>query len=218
MSTRCVVARKTASGFEGRFVHWDGYPSGVGATLFNAYRSHFKHNLKEMLKYFIDDHPAGWSELCEVDFSLPVGYVDSMSESCGICGRVYGDHFNFGSNFNGYGANLYVLGHPFQRPHNPKCLCHGDANNPLWTITEETASGSGCEYAYVFETLPDPKRAEGKDLMYVLSSYCGLGPAQGKKMIGYFGVGDEAATWKVIATLDLRRKTKPNWKKISEKG
>jgi hypothetical protein len=33
MATRSSIARRTATGVESIYVHWDGYPDGVGATL-----------------------------------------------------------------------------------------------------------------------------------------------------------------------------------------
>ena len=33
MGTRSVIAVKTDTGWKGRYCHWDGYPSGVGANL-----------------------------------------------------------------------------------------------------------------------------------------------------------------------------------------
>ena len=33
MSTRSLIARKTEDGFEGTYHHWDGYPTGLGYTL-----------------------------------------------------------------------------------------------------------------------------------------------------------------------------------------
>jgi hypothetical protein len=77
MSTRSVIARETpGGGFAGRYVHWDGYPSGVGAQLWELYRSRFGRDLDAMLSELIDGHPAGWSVLC-ADWSLPLNSSDS---------------------------------------------------------------------------------------------------------------------------------------------
>ena len=72
MSTRSVIARETPAGFTGRYVHWDGYPSGVGETIWRLYRGRFGRDLDAMLSELIDGHPAGWSVLCG-DWSLPLG-------------------------------------------------------------------------------------------------------------------------------------------------
>lgn len=85
MSTRGCIARRTNTkagpGFKGRYHHWDGYPSGLGKTLFKLYNGHFKKDLKAMLKYLIDDHPAGWSTINGADFTKPPG-SDSGGPSC----------------------------------------------------------------------------------------------------------------------------------------
>jgi hypothetical protein len=45
MSTRAVIARQTDPDdpgcWEGRYHHWDGYPSGLGRALWHAYHSIF---------------------------------------------------------------------------------------------------------------------------------------------------------------------------------
>lgn len=76
MSTRSAIARcnktfATTGGFKGVYHHWDGYPDGLGQTLFLAYKGEtgtpdldqFKGDLEGLLKYLIDEHPAGWSSI-----------------------------------------------------------------------------------------------------------------------------------------------------------
>lgn len=82
MSTRAVIARKTQSGFTGRYHHWDGYPSALGATLFTIYQGHFDRDLPRMLKYLLDDHPAGWSTINDADFALEAGYDLVKAPQC----------------------------------------------------------------------------------------------------------------------------------------
>lgn len=79
-----------------------------------------------------------------------------------------------------------------------ECFCHRtdaelEESNSDFVVTEKNASESGCEYAYVFT------KQDGKDVMHILSSYS----ANGSKMIGMFGMGDENATWKCIGSVDL---------------
>lgn len=81
MSTRAVIARKTNDGFKGRYHHWDGYPSGLGDTLFDIFNGHFKRDMRAMLKYLLDDHPAGWSTINGHDFALDPGF-DSRGPNC----------------------------------------------------------------------------------------------------------------------------------------
>jgi len=92
-----------------------------------------------------------------------------------------------------------------KRMHGPKipaCYCHGDRSEEEWLVTQENASGSGCEYVYAF-------RDNGKPEMLILSSYC----ENGDKMIGMFGSGDEGATWRVIETVDLSGE-EPDWEEL----
>lgn len=166
MGTRSVIARSTGSGFKGVYHHWDGYPSGLGATLFELFNGHFKHDSGAMLKYLIDDHPAGWSTINSADFSQPPGFEEAGFKTDG-----------------------------------PHCYCHGGRHEEGNELTHETASGCGCEWAYVFDG----------DTMEVYSSY----RQNGDKMIGFFGCGDDKANWWKIASVDLRGE-EPDWKAIEE--
>lgn len=74
MSTRAVIARKTDTGFTGVYHHWDGYPSGLGATLFELRQEQFQGDTAAMLKVLIDEHPAGWSTINGADWSKPIGW------------------------------------------------------------------------------------------------------------------------------------------------
>lgn len=74
MSTRAVIARKTETGFQGVYHHWDGYPSGLGKTLFALRNGHFHKDTGEMLKVLIDQHPAGWSTINGTDWTKKPGY------------------------------------------------------------------------------------------------------------------------------------------------
>jgi hypothetical protein len=61
MSTRSIVARVAGDGFEGRYCHWDGYPTNRAKQLFQAYRE--LGNSADALKtYAIRDGESGyWS-------------------------------------------------------------------------------------------------------------------------------------------------------------
>ncbi len=89
------------------------------------------------------------------------------------------------------------------QPHGPECFCHGDRHEKRWTLTERTASASGCEFAYVFDV--DQKT------MNIMGSY----RDNGNKMIGQFGHGDPEASWSTIATVDLEGE-EPDFSKIQE--
>jgi hypothetical protein len=78
MSTRGAIARAVADGFEGRYHHWDSYPTALGKTLWDLYHGFFQHDLDIMLKVLIDDHPAGWSTINGADFSKEPGYIGTF--------------------------------------------------------------------------------------------------------------------------------------------
>lgn len=83
MGTRGVIARRTNQGFTGRYHHWDSYPHGLGATLFTARNRHFKRDTQAMLKYLLDDHPAGWSTINRGDFAERPGYEEMGFKTTG---------------------------------------------------------------------------------------------------------------------------------------
>ena len=179
MSTRAAIARLTCVSpvkWAGRYHHWDGYPSGLGATLWKLYHGHFKRDLGPMLKVLLDDHPAGWSSLNAADFDQEPGFADPLDSSN-------------------------------QSVDQPQCYCHGDRQETEWLVTDENASGSGCEWAYAFTSA---KTTDGThyNTMLVLSSYMPDG-----KMIGYFGMGNSEAVWPVVAVVDLNGE-EPNWEQI----
>ena len=62
MSTRSVVARPVGDGFSGRYVHWNGYPTYQGATLWQMAKVEFKGDVEALLKALIDQGGA-WSAL-----------------------------------------------------------------------------------------------------------------------------------------------------------
>jgi hypothetical protein len=79
MSTRCVVGvytrTKYPSEFEGRYVHHDGKPSGVGQWLFEEYRRLLRGNMQGMIDLLMSER-VGWSALCRRDLSLPPVWED----------------------------------------------------------------------------------------------------------------------------------------------
>jgi len=78
MSTRSLIARKTETGWEGIYHHWDGYPEALGATLFELFNGHFDQDAKTMLAFLLDEHRGGWSTINGADFSLPAGFSNSL--------------------------------------------------------------------------------------------------------------------------------------------
>ena len=210
MSTRSVIARKTASGFTGIYHHWDGYPAGLGSTLFRIHRGVFNGNTNRMLEYLIDNHPCGWSTINSADWTLPAGpKPDHNLQICVRCGKPTWKHYSqyFKDTFQPWidagrpdcpptiteGSALLMDHSPDDGdpPHGPVCFTDHPAE-----CDETNAQESGCEFAYAFDG----------DTMHVYSSYC----ENGIKMIGAFGCGDPNARWKEIAVIYLNG-PEPDW-------
>lgn len=85
MSTRSVIARGyPKDAFEGRYHHFDGYPSGVGRSLWKLYHGHFDHDIDQMLEVLIDQHPAGWQNI-DADWTYPIGYSNNFTSRGPAC-------------------------------------------------------------------------------------------------------------------------------------
>jgi hypothetical protein len=69
-----VIARPMPVGWEGRYCHHRGNPAHLGRVLFGAVTGHFAGDVDAARRYFIDDHPAGWSYLGG-DFTKPAGFA-----------------------------------------------------------------------------------------------------------------------------------------------
>ncbi|PIM71825.1 hypothetical protein CTU88_14225 [Streptomyces sp. JV178] len=55
------MARLTATGYSGVYVHWDGYPSGRLPLLLAAHQHRFVGDVEAMAQHLIDNVPVGWS-------------------------------------------------------------------------------------------------------------------------------------------------------------
>ena len=221
MSTRGVIARLNGDGFKGRYHHWSSHPSGLGATLYE-WAQHMP--LERMLKFLLDDHPAGWSDIVGTDYRLAPGWVDTsgMERTCTVCGLKGWEHYRqyYGQDgrpplperFAHVPKNVYLLTDHTPKPeafpddNRPQCYCHGERHEPQdQVVTDQDAAASGCEWAYVFD--------EARQVMLVMSSF----RRDGHKMIGMFGSGDPDAVWRLVATVDLRG-PEPDWDEIARKG
>jgi len=221
MSTRSCIARLTSKPgepitFRGKYSHWDGYPSGLGATLFKLWRGHFKKDTNAMLKVLIDDCRCGWSTINGADFNLPAApRTDDSLKICKICKLPNWRHYKqyyVETNKRWVEAgrppcptlntsSYLVTDHSPQeedKPHGPECYAD---NGEINETNETNASGSGVEYVYAFT--PDGKT------MVVLSSYC----EDGEKMVGAWGSGDPDAKWTSIGEIKLAGK-EPDWETV----
>jgi hypothetical protein len=93
MSTRSVIARvgEHEGKFSGRYVHADGMPTSMGATLWNLLHGYFKNDQGAMLAYLIDaaHAQAGWSAIVDKDFTLKPGYTWQKAIADGAKYEVY---------------------------------------------------------------------------------------------------------------------------------
>lgn len=137
MSTRSVIARPTEGSehsWEGRYHHSDGYPSGLGKTLWDALHGSFAGDIHGLLKLLIDDHPAGWSVINDRDLTKPAGFVN------------WGDYPKKANGETDYAA-IEKLG--------PACYCHGARNEEAWELESSEKDPSDREWAYVINPLSE---------------------------------------------------------------
>ena len=202
MSTRSAICRLTDEGeltFIGRFHHWDGYPSGVGKTLFEILRSHFGGDIEAMLKVLIDDHPGGWSTINR-NWDLPVTTAQEEDDNapCRECHRTKKQHTKR------MHAWRYVIAAEDSKP--PICYCYpGHTAEQAYFITEQTLADTWCEYAYLFNV-------DSRHLLILdssdLSKYPGV--MFKKKQGGY-------ERWSLIADVNLDG-DEPDWGALDRAG
>lgn len=115
-------------GWRGRYHHSDGYPSGVGQTLWQLYRGHFHQDVAAMRRYLLHEH-SGWSTINGADFALPPGFIENVADryETDALGRVDWTK-------------------P-PKPRGPACYCHGDRNEEGWWITD--LAETWCEWRYL---------------------------------------------------------------------
>ncbi|GGU55257.1 hypothetical protein GCM10010211_19930 [Streptomyces albospinus] len=63
MSTSSCIARPTATGYTGIYVHFDGAPSGRLPLLLAAYQHRFARDVEAMSVHLIDQVAIAWDEL-----------------------------------------------------------------------------------------------------------------------------------------------------------
>jgi hypothetical protein len=77
MSTRAVIARVKGDGWEGRYHHFDGYPTGLGARLYAVVG---QLGVKRALELLVDEHPVGWSSIHDCDITAQPGYGGDFND------------------------------------------------------------------------------------------------------------------------------------------
>jgi len=100
MGTRGVIARVTEDGWEGRYHHWDSYPSCLGKALYDLHgQGTFHKTTDEMIMTLITNHPAGWSTIVNCDWTQEPGFLTH---------------------------NHRMTSHREGKQDRPQCYCHGD--------------------------------------------------------------------------------------------
>jgi hypothetical protein len=208
LSTRSFIGRKTEDGSAiGVFHHWDGYPDGVGATLWGIYHGtelgseQLKGNLPAMLDVLLSHT---WSSINSKNWAHAPGYCGRGSDAskCVRCHKGEYDTIHFGTNQHGHTYEGPV-GHD-----RPECYCHGDEPEEFRPLALKNAARIGAEYAYVFDA--------AKNEMAVLSSYIpdDADPKlAGQKMVGFFGVGYADSEWRPLAVVSLDG-DEPDWRNL----
>lgn len=80
MGTRAAIARPDnahEAAFRGVYHHWDGYPSGLGATLWARWRDTFGSDTDRMMAFPVDAHPAGWITINGADMTAEPGFEEN---------------------------------------------------------------------------------------------------------------------------------------------
>lgn len=77
MGTRAVIAKPVGDGWQGRYHHWDGYPTALGVTLIRWHKILGSARLIEIL---VDGERKGWSTINGADLTLPPTWIDGPQE------------------------------------------------------------------------------------------------------------------------------------------
>lgn len=107
MSTRGVIARPKGDEWEGRYHHFDGYPSGLGKTLWDLIQ---EWGVEKAHRVLIDEH-TGWSTINGRDWTQEPGYDRRSAPACYCHGARHEDGWMMtrsGNNANTEWA--YVIG------------------------------------------------------------------------------------------------------------
>lgn len=217
MSTRSVIAEPYGDGWRGRYHHFDGYPSGVGATLWDLFHGYYLEDLDAMTHRLITDEPVGWSNINGADMNLPNCWTDRNTETCAICGRQTWEHYRqyYGS---GYGEGrtapnpheIVQFGHspkPIEGPHGPESYSARGESDEQW-ITSDGDDG-GTEWAYVLAK---------RGLWIFERRFGGFGDDQGHGT-GMWGMGasdtEAGGHWFCVGLFEWGE-AEPNWEQLDQ--
>lgn len=93
MSTRSVIAIATPSGWKGRYVHWDGYPSYRGPAIEDYVAEHGYAGYLDLL----NTSPRGMSSFPERESNFAAeryedgseGWIIGCDETCSTCDPLF---------------------------------------------------------------------------------------------------------------------------------
>lgn len=136
MGTRGVIARAKGDGWEGRYHHWDSYPTGLGKRLQEVYQ---QIGLARMKKLLIDEHPVGWSTILACDITKQPGYREPSVKHPGEPQRE--EYTDFNRYWDDHAA--------WEAKQGPQCYCHGDRHETEELLITDQSDDAGTEWAYV---------------------------------------------------------------------
>ncbi len=80
MSTRSVIGKwvdKDQGKIDGRYHHSDGYPEGLGATLWRFLKNNFGDDTERLLNYVLSER-SGWSSMVDSDPRIPPSWTETI--------------------------------------------------------------------------------------------------------------------------------------------
>lgn len=80
MGTRSVIGYPTETGFEGYYVHFDGYPSGVGAEVFALFNKLGESGFKT----FLELYPEGFSSFPESPYTVEPNEIELINQTSAV--------------------------------------------------------------------------------------------------------------------------------------
>jgi len=84
MATQAIIARLTdpddPTKFAGMYVGGDGYPTHTGRAVWRQVVAHFRGDLDQAARYYIDQHPTGWKLLGAEAIGDDICYCHDMHE------------------------------------------------------------------------------------------------------------------------------------------
>lgn len=144
MSTRSIIARPLGDGFEGRYCHSDGYPSGVGKHLHEQFHTAFGGDLDAMIATMIDGEEIGWSSIWGHDLSMPKGWLEYDEMPRVTVTLPDGDTYE-AVDYSAFGPQSYTSRGETAKP--------GDDRMIRWTGNPEKWDSWGTEWGYVLSPM-----------------------------------------------------------------